>query len=284
MATPTLQGKVALVTGANSGIGLEACVKLAAAGAHVVMVARDPKKGEAAVAEVQRRSGSKELELLLCDFGSQKQIRALAEAYRAKHDRLDILVNNAGSVNADRVTTEDGLEKTFAVNHLGYFLLTNLLLDLVQKSAPARIVNVSSVGHRHGDIDFENLQFEKGGYSIMASYGRSKLANVMFTRELARRLEGKNVLVNCLHPGAVATEIWSHAPWFARPFLAIAKLFMITSEEGGDRIVYLAMHPAVEGQTGGYYEKNQLKHPSRPAQDDAVAKKLWDVSAQLVKL
>jgi NAD(P)-dependent dehydrogenase (short-subunit alcohol dehydrogenase family) len=279
-----LDGKVVLVTGANSGIGLEASVKLARLGAELVMVARDRAKGEAALADVKRRAGSDKVSLLLCDFASQSSIRALATEYRKTHDRLDVLVNNAGSVSDARQVTGDGLEQTFAVNHLGYFLLTHLLLDLVEKSAPSRIVNVSSVGHYRGELDFDNLQYERGGYAIMKAYSRSKLGNVLFTVELARRLAGKGVTVNCLHPGAVATNIWSHAPWFARPILSVAKLFMITPEQGGDRIVYLAAAEDVEGQSGGYYENNKRVTPSKLVQDSAVVKRLWDVSAKLVRL
>jgi NAD(P)-dependent dehydrogenase (short-subunit alcohol dehydrogenase family) len=247
------------------------------------MVARDPARGEAARAEVVRRSGSEKVELLLCDFSSQKATRALADEVRRRVERLDILINNAGSVSPKRQVTEDGIEQTFAVNHLGYFLLTNLLLDLVVAGAPARIVNVSSIGHRQGTLDFEDLGFERG-YGIMKAYSRSKLANVLFTTELARRLDGKGVTVNALHPGAVATHIWSHAPAIARPLLAVAKLFMISPEEGGDRIVYLATSPEVDGKSGGYYEKNRLVTPSRRAQDASLATRLWEVSSELVHL
>jgi NAD(P)-dependent dehydrogenase (short-subunit alcohol dehydrogenase family) len=281
--TSDLSGKTALVTGASSGIGLEASVKLAARGATVLMVARDPARGEAALAEVVRRSGSDKVELLLCDFASQKATRALADKVRERVQRLDILVNNAGSVSPKRQVTEDGIEQTFAVNHLGYFLLSNLLLDLVVAAAPARIVNVSSIGHRQGTLDFDDLGFERG-YGIMKAYSRSKLANVLFTSELSRRLDGKRVTVNALHPGAVATHIWSHAPAVARPILAVAKLFMISPEEGGDRIVYLATSPEVDGKSGGYYEKNRLVTPSRLARDTSLATRLWDVSSQLVHL
>ncbi|MCK6548677.1 SDR family oxidoreductase [Myxococcota bacterium] len=279
---PSLEGKIALVTGATSGIGLEAAVELARLGANVVVVGRNAERGRAARDEITRRSGSERVELMLCDFARQADIRRLAADYRAKHDRLDLLINNAGSVSDTREVTPDGIEQTFAVNHLGYFLLTKLLLDLVEKSAPARIVNVASVGHRKGDLDFDDLQFEKGGYWIMKAYARSKLANVMFTRELAKRLDPSRVTVNCLHPGAVATNIWSFAPTWARPILSVAKLFMDTPKEGGDRIVFLATSPDVEGKTGGYYEKNRLVLPSRLAQDDALAKRLWDTSEALV--
>ena len=278
-----MEGKIVLVTGASSGIGLEACVKLARMGAEVVMVARNAAKGEAALSDVRARSGSSKVSLLCCDFASHSSIRKLAAEYRDRHQRLDVLVNNAGTVSATREVTEDGIEQTFAVNHLGYFLLTNLLLDRLIASAPARIVNVASIGHRQGTMDFDDLGFEKG-YWIMKAYSRSKLGNVLFTRELARRLEGKRVTVNCLHPGGVATTIWAKAPGWAKPFLSIAKLFMITPEQGGDRIVYLATDPAVEGETGGYYEKNRRVSPSTRAQDPELAKKLWDVSLQLAHL
>jgi NAD(P)-dependent dehydrogenase (short-subunit alcohol dehydrogenase family) len=287
-----LSGKSVLVTGANSGIGLEACVQLARMGADLTMVARDRSKGEAAVRAVEARARRSRGDaprvrtpaLLLCDMASQSEIRALADEYRRTHARLDILINNAGSVSPSRELTADGIEKTFAVNHLGYFLLTTLLLDLIVKSAPSRIVNTSSIGHYRGTIDFDDLDFDKEPYNIMKAYGRSKLANVLFTRELAKRLAGSGVTVNALHPGAVATNIWSHAMWWARPLLAVAKLFMVTPEQGGERLVYLAASPEVEGKTGGYYDNNRLTTPSPLAQDDAVATRLWHVSERLTSL
>jgi retinol dehydrogenase-14 len=285
MATPSppdLRGRTALITGANAGIGLEASVSIARMGAEVVMVARDRGKGEAALREVQERSGSRNVSLLLCDLGSLASVRALAEAFRSAHPHLHILVNNAGGVSAERRETADGFEQTFAVNHLGPFLLTNLLLDVIEKSAPARIVNVASTGHYRGTLDFDDLGFAKGGYWVMRAYSRSKLANVIFTRDLARRLAGKNVTVTSLHPGAVATNIWSGAPGWSKPLLAVAKrLFMITPEEGGARVVYLATSPDVEGKTGGYYENDVEREPAKLAQDAEVAARLWDVSARL---
>jgi NAD(P)-dependent dehydrogenase (short-subunit alcohol dehydrogenase family) len=275
-----LSGKTVLITGANSGIGLEASVKLARLGAEVVMVGRDRRRLEAALADVKARAPTERARSLVCDFASQRDVRALAQEVTRTLPRLDVLVNNAGSVSAGRQVTADGLEQTFAVNHLGYVLLTHLLLDLLKRSAPSRIVNVASVAHRRGDLDFEDLQMEKG-YTTMRAYSRSKLCNVLFTRELARRLDGTGVTANCLHPGAVATRIWSHAPLAVRPILAVAKLFMISPEQGADPIVHLAASPALEGKTGGYYEKGQLTRPSRLASDDAVARRLWDVSAAL---
>jgi len=190
-----LGGKTVLVTGATSGIGLEASVELARRGARVVMVGRNPERTEAAVDDVVTRSTSREVLHLLCDFSSQTAIRALAAAVRKGHERLHVLVNNAGGVNRRRWLTEDGIEATFAVNHLGYFLLTNLLLDLLVRSAPARVVTVASISHRRGTLDFDDLGFEHG-YFLMRAYSRSKLANVLFAAELARRLAGTGVTSN----------------------------------------------------------------------------------------
>jgi NAD(P)-dependent dehydrogenase (short-subunit alcohol dehydrogenase family) len=280
-----LTGKIALVTGASAGIGLEACVELARMGATVVMVARDRGRGEAALEEVRRRSGSDRTTLLLCDLASQQSTRRLADEFRAGFSRLHILVNNAGGVSSERQETVDGIEQTFAVNHLAPFLLTRLLLDVIEASAPARIVNVASTGHYRGSLDFDDLGFKKGGYWIMRAYARSKLANVIFTRDLARRLAGKRVTVNSLHPGAVATKIWSDAPAWARPLLGVAKrMFMVSPQEGGARIVFLAASPDVEGKTGGYYENDVERRPSKLALDDAVASRLWDESARLTGL
>jgi retinol dehydrogenase 14 len=196
-----------------------------------------------------------------------------------------VLVNNAGLVTKERGVTEDGIETTFAVNHLGYFLLTGLLLDLVVKSAPSRIVVVSSAGHYRGDMDLADPGYGKGGWGIMKAYQRSKLGNVLFTRLLAKKLAGQNVTVNALHPGAVATGIWAKAPGWAKPFIAVlGRLFFITAEEGGATIVYLATSPDVEGKTGLYFEKNQEKKSARAARDDALAEKLWVLSEKLTSL
>lgn len=282
--TDWLAGKTVLITGATSGIGLEASVKFAGMGAALVLVARDRARGEAAVATLKRRSGTPSIALMVCDFASLAQVRALAADVVATCPKLHVLVNNAGAVGPRREVTENGIERTFAVNHLGPFLLTNLLLDLLRWSAPARVVVVASAAHRGGDMPFDNLQFEHGGYGIMRAYARSKLANVLFTMALARRLAGTGVTANCLHPGAVATNIWSHAPRYAQPLLAVAKLFMISAEKGADTIVYLAASPEVDGQTGGYYERNRRVSPSPLAQHDAIAKELWTRSAGLVGL
>jgi NAD(P)-dependent dehydrogenase (short-subunit alcohol dehydrogenase family) len=274
-----------LITGATSGIGLEAAVILAREGHRVVLVGRDETKTRRSVDQVKRRSEKAHVESLLCDFSSLASIRALAEAYRANYDRLDVLLNNAGAVNSERGLTKDGFERTWAVNHLGYFLLTNLLLDLLVKSAPARIVVVASRGHYRGTIDLEDPGFEKGGYSIMGAYSRSKLANVMMTRSLARRLAGKGVTANSLHPGTVRTSIWNGAPGWSKPILAVAKqLFMISPEEGGRTLSYLATSPEVEGKTGLYFDDNREKECGALAKDEALGERLWVKSAEWVKL
>jgi retinol dehydrogenase 14 len=278
-----LAGKTVLITGATSGIGFEASVELARMGAHLLMVGRNEAKTAPKAEEVRKRSGSNRVEFLVCDFASQRQVRRLAEAFRARHDSLHILVNNAGAVFAKRTLTEDGIEATFAVNHLGYFLLTHLLLDPLVKSAPARILNVASIAHYRGAMDFDDLMFERG-YRLMRAYSRSKLANVLFTRELARRLKGSGVTVNALHPGAVASNIWSGAPRRIRPVLWIAKRLMMTPAEGAKTILYLATSRDVEGTTGLYFERNRAKEPSPIAREDAVAKRLWKESERLVKI
>lgn len=279
-----VRGKTILVTGATSGIGLEASVALAGRGARVVLVGRDPGRTEAAVANVAARSGSREVSHLLCDFSSQAAIRKLAETFLAGHDRLDVLVNNAGAVNKRRSMTVDGIETTFAVNHLGYFLLTNLLRDLLVRSAPARVVTVASIGHRQGTLDFDDLGYERG-YRIMRAYARSKLANVLFAAELARRLVGTGVTSNSLHPGAVATNIWTGAPAWAKPLIyLLLRTSFISAEEGARTIVQLVADPDLEGVTGKYFEKGKVVTPAPLAQDEALAQRLWEVSAGLVGL
>ncbi len=280
-----MRGKTVLITGATNGIGLEAAAELARRGARMFLVGRDPGRTAAAVAQVKARGGSDDVSSFLCDFSSQASIRKLAEEVLGKLDRLDVLINNAGAVNKKRELTVDGIEKTFAVNHLGYFLLTNLLLDLIKRSAPARVVTVASIGHRRGTLDFGDLGFERGGYAIMKAYTRSKLANVLFAAELARRLAGTGVTSNSLHPGSVATNIWSGAPVWAKPLIQILwRPFFLSPEEGGSYIVQLAADPELEGVMGKYFEKGVAVPPAPLAQDEALARKLWDVSAAMTGL
>jgi retinol dehydrogenase-14 len=279
-----VHGKTILVTGASSGIGLEASIELARRGARVVMVGRDRGRSESALAEARTRSGSRDVSLLRCDFSSLAAVRQLADTFRLQHDRLDVLVNNAGGVNKTRTTTADGIETTFAVNHLAGFLLTNLLLDLVVRSAPARILTVASIGHRHGTMDFDDLGYERG-YSIMRAYSRSKLANILFANELARRLAGTGVTSNSLHPGSVDTRIWSGAPLWAKPLIQIVmRPFFITAAKGGSYIVNLATRPEFAAVSGKYFEEARMIDPAPLARDEALGRRLWDVSAAMVKL
>ena len=276
-----IRGKRVLVTGATSGIGFEVARSLAQQGANVVLVGRDSAKTARCVDEVRRASPSAEVTSLLCDFSRQADVRRLAYDVLHRFDRLDVLVNNAGGVFRQRTITEDGIEATFAVDHLGYFLLTQLLLERIVQSAPARIVNVASIAHRRGTMDFDDLFFERG-YRVMRAYSRSKLANVLYTRALAQKLAGTVVTVNCLHPGAVDTNIWSGAPAWTKPLLAvIRKLLFIPAKEGGRRIVRLVVDPELSNTTGQYFENGRAVRPSRLAQDDAVARQLWEESERL---
>ena len=278
-----LTGKNVLITGATSGIGLEAAVVLAGQGGNITIVGRDAARTAKSVAEIKSRSKSEKVDSLLCDFSDFDAIRRLAAEYSSSHDRLHVLVNNAGTVFDNRTILPNGIEGTFAINHLAYFLLTELLRDLLVASAPARIVIVSSTGHYYGTMDFDDLYFEKN-YFIMRAYQRSKLGNVLYTRALAKKLEGTGVIVNALHPGGVATNIWTGAPAWTQPLMAVAKWFMLTPAQGAERITYLAASPEVEGKTGGYYHDNHERAPSKIAQDAAVGEKLWTLSEKLVGL
>ena len=274
-----------VITGGSDGIGLECASQIATVrpGCRIVLVGRNPSRTAAAVGRLRAESPKCRIDSLLCDFADQSAVRRLADDLLRTCDRIDVLVNNAGTVFARRTLTADGIESTFAVNHLGGLLLTELLLDRIRESAPARIVFTSSEGHYSGTLDLDDVGFERG-YSIMRAYARSKLANVLTARLLARRLEGSGVTVNALHPGAISTNIWSRAPWFARPVLAVLKRRMESPAVGGSRLAYLATSPEVDGHTGGYYHRNRLREPSALAQDDALGERLYDLSARLVGL
>ena len=284
MGASDMSGKTVVVTGANSGIGLETAAELAQAGARTVLTARDPARGQAAVAEVQRRAGRDDVSLVVFDLASLPSVRTGAAEILERCDRIDVLVNNAGLVLSKRQETEDGFEATFAINHLGPFLLTRLLLDRITESAPARIVNVSSTAHqgaRRG-LDFDDLQARRR-YRGMQVYSRSKLANIYFTTELARRLAGTNVTANCLHPGTVATGYARDGD--ATGVLAfgvrVIKPFVLTPAQGARTSVYLASSPEVGDVTGEYFVKCKAHRTSKVARDPDAARKLWEMSEEM---
>jgi len=274
-------GRVAVVTGANSGIGKVTVSALLARGFRVLATVRNRERGEAALAEWLRETPGANVELVDCDLSSLASARAAAKAIAARVDRIDVLVNNAGAIVGERRVTPDGLEETFAGNHLGPFVLTRELLPLLEKAAPARIVNVASDAHRAvRDMRWDDLQSERG-YVSMKVYGQSKLANILFTRELARRLTGKNITVNCLHPGVVRTRFGESGSALLRFGIALIRPFLIDEAKGADTSIWLATDPSVAGATGGYYAKRRLVVPSAAARSDEGAKRLWEISEAL---
>jgi len=273
-----VKGRTVVITGASGGIGLEAAVAIARMGARVALVSRPGEKASRAFDEIRARSQSMDVYLHICDLSAMSEVRRLAADLRDQYSTLEVLINNAGTVSQTRRITADGFELTFAVNHLSHFVLTTLLLDRLIASAPARVIHVSSAAHRGGALDFDNLHYEHGGYSILTSYSRSKLANVLFSNELARRLNGSGVTSNSVHPGGVVTNIWNRTPWWVQPILVFARPFMLSPEEGAARVVMLATSSDVEGRTGGYYERNKLTETSPEGSDRQLAKKLWEAS------
>jgi NAD(P)-dependent dehydrogenase (short-subunit alcohol dehydrogenase family) len=281
-----LDGRTCLITGATSGIGRAAAFGLARLGRpSLVLAGRSREKAEATAEAIRSETGCQDVSVLVADLSSQAEIRRLAEAYLASGRPLHVLLNNAGVFMLRREETVDGHETTFAVNHLGYFLLTNLLLDRIRESAPARIVNVASAAHASagGPLDFDDLD-SRERYRPMQVYGKSKLANILFTRELARRLEGTGVTANCLHPGFVGSNfarnnglLGSVGMWLARPFAR-------TPEQGADTAVYLCASPELEGVTGRYFVDREQRWPKRFAQSDEDARRLWEVSERMTGL
>jgi NAD(P)-dependent dehydrogenase (short-subunit alcohol dehydrogenase family) len=275
-------GKVALVTGGTSGIGKATAMALSAMGADVVVVGRDRERGERAAAEIRAQTGGR-VDLALADLSSQAEVRALAEEFKRRYDRLDVLVNNAGLVQSTRTETADGLESTFAINHLAPFLLTNLLLDMLKQSAPSRVVTVSSEAERWGNIDFEDLQSKKK-YRGFPVYGMTKLANIMFTYELAERLKGTGVTATCMHPGAVNTRFGTNNRGPMTILFRAFKPFMRTPEQGADTVIWLAASPDVEGVSGRYYSDRKPLEPKKIANDPAARRRLWEESERLTGL
>ena len=277
----SMRGKVCMVTGATSGIGQVTAAALAMQGAHVIVVGRNRAKAQQVVGEIRRQTGNDAVWYLLADFSDLQQVRELAAAFSAQYSQLDVLVNNAGTYFNTRHPAPGGVEMTFHVNHLAHFLLTNLLLETLTASAPARIVNVTSRAHEYDNMDFHDLGFERS-YFGMKAYARSKLANLLFTYELARRLAGSGVTVNAVHPGGVATDIWrTNFPVLGPAIKWVMSLFALTPEEGADTLIYLASSPDVEGVTGKYFVEREAIASSPLSYDEQVAARLWEVSEQL---
>jgi NAD(P)-dependent dehydrogenase (short-subunit alcohol dehydrogenase family) len=276
-------GKVVLITGGTSGIGKAAATALAGMGATVVITGRNEERGKRALQEIREESGNDGVELILADLTVQDEVRRLAEELRERHNQLEVLVNNAGLVLSERTETPDGIETQLAINHLAPFLLTNLLLDLLKESAPSRIVTVSSDAHRWAKIDLDDLQSRKR-YRGMQVYGKTKLANIMFTYELAERLEGTGVTANCMHPGGVNTNFGNNQGGPMNLLFRLFKPFMRSPEQGADTLIYLASSPEVEGMTGKYLADRKVKTASDAAYDETTRKRLWEASEELTGL
>lgn len=281
-AQADLTGKVALVTGATAGIGEVTAAALAGLGAAVVLVSRSPQKLAATAGRIQQQTGNPNVEWIAADLAAMANVVEAADEFKARHDRLHILVNNAGAIFMTRQVTADGYELTFALNHLAYFLLTEQLLPVLERSAPARIVNVASGAHAGGRLNLDDLMGERK-FSGFGAYSQSKLANVMFTYELARRLEGTGITANVLHPGFVASDFGrNNSGWMMRLF-GLVRPFAISPEQGAQTQIYLASSPEVEGVTGQYFVKQKPKRSSQASYDTAAQKRLWEVSEQLVR-
>jgi retinol dehydrogenase 12 len=275
-----ISNKVCLITGASGGIGLVTAREIARQGMQVVIVSRDEQRCAAAVDNIRAQTGNQAVEALVADLSSQAQVRDLAQRFHQKYQRLDILINNAGGIFMKRMETVDGIEMTWGLNHLSYFLLTHLLLDTLKASAPARIINVSSNAHTGGGINFDDLEGKRFYFGWLA-YAQSKLANVLFTFELARRLEGSGVTANVLHPGFVATNFGYNNSGLVGAMIRLSYLLGISPEEGARTSIYLATSPEVEEVSGGYFVKEKASRAAKRAYDESTAKRLWQVSEQM---
>lgn len=277
-----LPNRVVLITGATSGIGFATAKALARAGARVVMVSRDPLRGESARAAINRETGSDQLEVMQADLSSLDSIRVLAKRFLAAHEKLDVLINDAGVFEPHRRLSADGIEMTLAVNVVAPFLLTSLLLDRLRQSAPSRIVNVSSATQATASLHIDDLQFERRPYRMTQAYGQSKLALLLVTKELARRLQGTGISVNALHPGGVASNLGNRGGLVGLGW-RVARLFMISPDEGAKTSVYLALSPELTGVSGGYFAKQKRVASNPIAEDPSMAGKLWETLESLVQ-
>jgi len=273
-----MDGRVCVVTGATNGIGKETALGLARLGATVVIVARNVERAAQTANEIERETGNRNVEMVIADFASLAAVGAAAAEIARRHPTVHVLVNNAGRASKQRMVSADGFEMTFAVNHLAPFLLTRELLPRLRAGAPSRIVNVASAGERNGAMRFDDLQSERN-YRGFNAYAMSKLANVLFTYELALRLDGTGITANCLHPGAVATDLLRQIP---KLLFAMISPFLLTPAKGARTVLFLAASPRVEGVSGGYFQKCRAARSSRRSYDVATRKRLWDVSEAMM--
>ncbi|XP_018603185.1 retinol dehydrogenase 13 [Scleropages formosus] len=282
-----LDGKTVLITGANTGIGKETALDLARRGARVIIACRDMSKADTAAEDIRQKSRNRNVVVKKLNLASLQSVRQLAKDIEENEKRLDILINNAGIMMCPKWTTEDGFEMQFGVNHLGHFLLTNCLMDLLKKSAPSRIVNVSSLAHEQGKIHFDDINLDRD-YTPLKSYQQSKLANILFTRELAVQLKGTGVTTYCLHPGVIRTELWRHKMPTSTLLKNIISLpfivFMKTPWEGAQTTIHCAVEESLANDSGLYYSDCAPKKPAPQAQDDQAAKRLWELSSSMVGL
>lgn len=267
-----MKNKSVMVTGATAGIGKRTALDLARMGATVLLVGRNESKGQNVMAEIRRETGNDKLDFFLVDLTSLTSIRELADKFKSRYSKLDVLVNNAGGIFDKRIETVDGFEMNFGFNHLAPFLLTHLLLDVIKASAPSRIIHVSSSAHTVGEIDVDDLNWKKRKYRMMKTYGASKLANILFTYESSKRLEGTSVTVNCLHPGGVRTNFGKNTKF--KYLFTLFGLFMISPKKGAKTSIYLASSPEVEGVTGKYFVKCKPKKSSESSYDEELQKKI----------
>lgn len=275
-----LNGKIAIVTGATSGIGFQTAIALASKGARVILPARNLQKAEEAKNQIANQTGNKNIEVFQCELSSMESIRQFAAHFNNNYDQLHILVNNAGIWDTSRKLSADGIENVFAVNHLAPFLLTNLLLDKLKAAGKARVVNVASAAHMQGKMNFQDIEYTKS-WNHFKVYAQSKLANILFTRELASRLEGTGITTNCLHPGVVSTHLFDNMGGLMK---AIFKTFMISPEKGAQTSIYLATSPEVEHVSGEYFAKSRIKKTASAAFDMKTAAMLWEISEKYTGL
>lgn len=278
-----MNNKLCVITGANSGIGFETAKALAKKGAYLVMVCRNEDKAEAARTRIIEETSNRGIDIVLCDFAIQAEIRNAAAEIKKNYKQIDVLINNHGFLASEQEETVDGLEKTFAVNHIGYFMFTNLLLDMIKAADQGRIISVASEAHRAGEFDPENIQLNEN-FTPWKAYGNSKLFNILFTKELANQLVDTKVTANCLHPGVVASNFAQSGSWIMQTLFKIGKPFFVSPSKGAATSIYLATSDELEEVNGAYFRNKKVATPSKTARDEEAAKKLWDMSEKLCSI